>query len=75
MPRRLKGTEGGILVVVWVRKAFSEQECKEEEEGVGGNEEFCSLSVIQGSMGISLWDYQRDLQEWAAGKGWKPHAV
>lgn len=22
-------------------------------------------------MGISLWDYQRDLQEWAAGKGWK----
>lgn len=37
MVRKLKGTEGGILVVVWVRKAYSEQECKEEQEGVGGN--------------------------------------
>lgn len=34
MLRRLKGTEGGNLVVVWVRKAFSEQERKEEEEGM-----------------------------------------
>lgn len=40
MLRKLKGTEVGILVV---RKAYSEQECKEKEEGVGGNEEFCSL--------------------------------
>lgn len=46
MLRKLNGTEEGSLVVVGVRKAYSEQECKEEEEGVGGNEEFCSLCGI-----------------------------
>lgn len=43
---RRAGTEGGPWVVVGVREACRELECKEEEAGVGGNGEFSSLCAI-----------------------------